>query len=47
MTTTHPEKRSLPDEALGVFRYVPPSRTLDRAVRYLSTWSGTDKVRTH
>lgn len=49
MTTTTPtpaptEKRSAADAALGVFRHVPPSRTLDQAVRYLSTWSGTDKL---
>ncbi|WFD34402.1 hypothetical protein MCUN1_001243 [Malassezia cuniculi] len=43
-TTSKPEKRTLTDEALGAFRYVPPSPTLDHAVRYLSTWSGTDKL---
>ena len=32
------------DELLGIFRHVPPSPTLNHAVRYLSTWGGTDKV---
>lgn len=41
---TPAEKRSLVDEVLGAFRHVPPSKTLDHVGRFLSTWSGTDKV---
>ncbi|KAL4072706.1 hypothetical protein V8B97DRAFT_1870310 [Scleroderma yunnanense] len=31
------------DLTLGAFAFVPSSATLDHLVRYLSTWSGTDK----
>ncbi|KAI6168083.1 hypothetical protein EDD17DRAFT_1531792 [Pisolithus thermaeus] len=34
----------LNDATLGAFAFVPPSATLDHLVRYLSTWSGTDKL---
>ncbi|WFD30369.1 hypothetical protein MSPP1_001388 [Malassezia sp. CBS 17886] len=37
-------QRSAVDEVLGVFRHVPPSAALNHAVRFLSTWSGTDKA---
>ncbi|KAJ6577195.1 hypothetical protein B0H19DRAFT_1118563 [Mycena capillaripes] len=33
----------LNDAVLGVWSSVPPSETLDHLLRYLSTWSGTDK----
>ncbi|KAK0566082.1 hypothetical protein OC861_003444 [Tilletia horrida] len=32
------------DQILGAFSRVPPSPTLDHLIRYLGTWSGTDKV---
>ncbi|KAK0527179.1 hypothetical protein OC834_003274, partial [Tilletia horrida] len=32
------------DQILGCFSRVPPSPTLDHLIRYLGTWSGTDKV---
>ncbi|KAG9315007.1 hypothetical protein JVU11DRAFT_4118, partial [Chiua virens] len=32
------------DATLGVFASVPPSETLDHLIRFLSTWSGTDKL---
>lgn len=35
---------SAADAALGCFRNVPPSPWLDHLLRYLSTWSGTDKA---
>jgi len=31
------------DITLGAFGTLPPSKTLDHLVRYLSTWSGSDK----
>jgi hypothetical protein len=31
------------DLILGVFSRVPPSPELDHAVRFVSTWSGSDK----
>lgn len=34
----------LNDATLGAFALFPPSETLDHLVRYLSTWSGTDKL---
>ncbi|TFK49947.1 hypothetical protein OE88DRAFT_1632182 [Heliocybe sulcata] len=34
----------LNDLILGSFSLVPPSETLDHLVRYLSTWSGSDKL---
>lgn len=34
----------LNDATLGAFAFVPSSETLDHLVRYLSTWSGTDKL---
>ncbi|EPQ52793.1 hypothetical protein GLOTRDRAFT_117498 [Gloeophyllum trabeum ATCC 11539] len=34
----------LNDVILGPFALVPPSETLDHLVRYLSTWSGSDKL---
>ncbi|KAF8525899.1 peroxisomal biogenesis factor 11 [Hysterangium stoloniferum] len=34
----------LNDIILGAFANVPESQTLDHAVRYLSTWSGSDKL---
>lgn len=34
----------LSDSTLGAFALVPSSATLDHLVRYLSTWSGTDKL---
>ncbi|CAL1717045.1 unnamed protein product [Somion occarium] len=34
----------LEDTILGVFSHVPSSETLDHLVRYLSTWSGSDKL---
>ncbi|KAF8591204.1 hypothetical protein K439DRAFT_1327939 [Ramaria rubella] len=34
----------LNDSVLGVFAHIPESKTLDHAVRYLSTWSGSDKL---
>ncbi|KAJ7931395.1 hypothetical protein B0H13DRAFT_1594240 [Mycena leptocephala] len=33
----------LNDAVLGAWSSVPPSETLDHLLRYLSTWSGTDK----
>ncbi|EIN10034.1 hypothetical protein PUNSTDRAFT_102011 [Punctularia strigosozonata HHB-11173 SS5] len=35
---------NLSDSVLGCFAIVPPSETLDHLVRYLSTWSGSDKL---
>ncbi|KAF9223744.1 hypothetical protein BS17DRAFT_733490 [Gyrodon lividus] len=32
------------DATLGAFALVPSSETLDHLIRYLSTWSGTDKL---
>ncbi|KAH7884424.1 hypothetical protein F5I97DRAFT_1889451 [Phlebopus sp. FC_14] len=32
------------DSTLGAFAFVPPSKTFDHLIRYLSTWSGTDKL---
>ncbi|KAA1476238.1 hypothetical protein DENSPDRAFT_843142 [Dentipellis sp. KUC8613] len=32
------------DLTLGAFSRVPPSETLDHLIRYLSTWSGSDKL---
>lgn len=32
------------DATLGAFAFVPSSETLDHLIRYLSTWSGTDKL---
>lgn len=37
-------KRNPTDRYLGCFSNVAPSPALDHLVRYLSTWSGTDKV---
>lgn len=34
----------LSDVTLGAFAFVPSSETLDHLVRYLSTWSGSDKL---
>jgi len=34
----------LNDITLGSFANIPPSETLNRLVRYLSTWSGSDKL---
>ncbi|KAF8511510.1 peroxisomal biogenesis factor 11 [Gautieria morchelliformis] len=34
----------LNDSVLGAFALVPESQTLDHVVRYLSTWSGSDKL---
>ncbi|KAJ7022627.1 hypothetical protein C8F04DRAFT_1137596 [Mycena alexandri] len=34
----------LNDAVLGAWGSVPPSETLDHLLRYLSTWSGTDKI---
>lgn len=34
----------LNDLSLGLFALVPPSETLDHLIRYLSTWSGSDKL---
>ncbi|KAL4249700.1 hypothetical protein ABKN59_006140 [Abortiporus biennis] len=34
----------LEDLTLGAFAYVPNSETIDHLVRYLSTWSGSDKL---
>jgi hypothetical protein len=31
------------DLVLGAFSRVPPSKELDHAVRFLGTWSGSDK----
>ncbi|KAJ7104287.1 hypothetical protein B0H15DRAFT_809356 [Mycena belliarum] len=33
----------LNDNILGAWSFVPPSETLDHLIRYLSTWSGSDK----
>ncbi|VDB83761.1 unnamed protein product [Peniophora sp. CBMAI 1063] len=35
---------SLSDATLGAFSRVAPSETLDHLLRYLSTWSGSDKL---
>ncbi|KAJ7650415.1 hypothetical protein FB45DRAFT_887893 [Roridomyces roridus] len=35
--------RRLNDSVLGAWSLVPPSEKLDHLLRYLSTWSGTDK----
>lgn len=32
------------DLTLGSFAFVPTSETIDHLVRYLSTWSGSDKL---
>jgi len=32
------------DVTLGAFGNLPPSKTLDHLVRYLSTWSGSEYV---
>lgn len=32
------------DKTLGCFGNVPPNAVLDHIIRYLSTWSGTDKA---
>lgn len=32
------------DKSLGCFSNLPPSPLLDHLIRYLSTWSGTDKA---
>ncbi|KDN40700.1 hypothetical protein K437DRAFT_258568 [Tilletiaria anomala UBC 951] len=42
--TKAPRKRTAADEVLGCFVNVPPSPFLDHLIRYLSTWSGTDKM---
>ncbi|KAH8100990.1 hypothetical protein BXZ70DRAFT_892779 [Cristinia sonorae] len=34
----------LEDLTLGSFAFVPTSETIDHLIRYLSTWSGTDKL---
>lgn len=34
------------DHLLGAFSRIQPNETLDHAIRYLGTWSGTDKVST-
>ena len=39
-----PRKRNTTDQVLGCFVNVSPSPFLDHLIRYLSTWSGTDKV---
>jgi len=36
--------RKLNDNVLGLFKALPPSETLNHLVRYLSTWSGSDKL---
>lgn len=38
-------QRNPTDRFLGCFSNVQPSPRLDHLIRYLSTWSGTDKVR--
>lgn len=38
------KRPNLTDKVLGSFSHVEPSPSLDHAIRYLSTWSGTDKV---
>ncbi|KAI6042587.1 hypothetical protein EDC04DRAFT_3108713 [Pisolithus marmoratus] len=43
MSRAHTVAR-LSDATLGAFAFVPSSATLDHLVRYLSTWSGTDKL---
>jgi len=35
---------ALSDAVLGCFRHAQPSETLNHLVRYLSTWSGSDKL---
>ncbi|KAI0034218.1 hypothetical protein K488DRAFT_84192 [Vararia minispora EC-137] len=39
-----PDLVRLSDATLGAFARVPPSETLDHLLRYLSTWSGSDKL---
>ena len=44
MRTKSPRKRTSADNILGCFINVPPSPFLDHLIRYLGTWSGTDKM---
>lgn len=41
----HGSKPCVMDSLFQQLRKVPPSKTLDHLVRFLGTWTGTDKVR--
>ena len=41
--TTHVPLETIDDVLLGVYgALLPPSKRIDHAVRYLSTWSGSE-----